>query len=152
DDLAEFADKLNLRDFTLVGHSVGAVVALLYAAKYHDRLKRMILVDGTFTTKPDRVNDMRKKAAQPLPTYPTKEELIAKYKLNPVETTATPEVIRYLASFDAKQNLDGSWQQKFDTNFYAQRDWDTPYESWNSVKVPVLIMKAEQSKRITPQI
>jgi pimeloyl-ACP methyl ester carboxylesterase len=33
-DIAEVVDKLDLRDFVLIGHSMGGMVALVYAAPF----------------------------------------------------------------------------------------------------------------------
>src|SRR5262249_53335734 len=68
------------------------------------------------------------------------------------ETSATPEVVHYLAGHDVRQNEDGRWLQKFDRNFYAQREWRYGFECWSEIRIPVLLMKAEQSDRVTPQI
>ena len=151
-DLAEAAEKLDLRDFTLVGHSVGGVVSLLYAAKYSGRVRRLIIIDSNLTTSSERVAAFRKMALRPADTYASREELITSYKINPNETTASPEVIRHLASHDARQIADGRWQQKFDRNFYSDREWNHGFDCWNDVKIPVLLIKADLSARITPEI
>lgn len=44
-DLAAFIDALGLDRVTLVGHSIGAPQAYLYAARYPDRVTRLILED-----------------------------------------------------------------------------------------------------------
>jgi 3-oxoadipate enol-lactonase len=44
-DLAAFLDALGLRQVTLGGHSIGAPPAYLYAARYPDRVARLILED-----------------------------------------------------------------------------------------------------------
>lgn len=149
-DLAEVAEKLDLRDFTLVGHSVGGVVAVLYAAKYPGRLGRLIIMDSTFMTSPDRVAKFREMAMQEGPSYATKEELIARYKTNPPETSASAEVIKYLAGFDARRGKDGRWRQKFDRKFYLHREWKHGFDIWSGIKVPLLLVKA--SDRVTPKV
>src|SRR5471032_603834 len=53
-DLDEFATKLDLRDFVLIGHSMGGAVALTYAAKYPGRVNRLVIVDTTLHMTPDR--------------------------------------------------------------------------------------------------
>jgi alpha-beta hydrolase superfamily lysophospholipase len=40
-DLAEVAEKLDLRDFVLIGHSMGGLVSLLYAATYPGRTRAL---------------------------------------------------------------------------------------------------------------
>ena len=44
-DLAAFADALNLDTFVLAGHSMGGRNSMAFAAKYPDRLQKLIIVD-----------------------------------------------------------------------------------------------------------
>lgn len=46
DDLIAVADAYQLRIFTILGHSMGAFVAALVAARYPERVDRAVLVDG----------------------------------------------------------------------------------------------------------
>ncbi len=45
EDVEAFADALNLREFTLVGHSLGGATALRYAIRYPHRLERLVLLN-----------------------------------------------------------------------------------------------------------
>lgn len=45
DDLKAFADALNLDRFTLIGHSMGGTVSILFAEKWPERLERLVLED-----------------------------------------------------------------------------------------------------------
>ncbi len=44
EDVEAFADALNLKEFTLVGHSLGGATALRYAISFPRRLKRLVLL------------------------------------------------------------------------------------------------------------
>ncbi len=44
-DLAEFIDALGLEDVTLIGHSMGALHATIYAGTYPDRVRRLVFID-----------------------------------------------------------------------------------------------------------
>lgn len=46
DDLAAALDALGIERLTVVGHSMGAFVALVFAHLYPDRVSRVVLVDG----------------------------------------------------------------------------------------------------------
>src|SRR5689334_2836127 len=43
-DIAKVVDKLDLRDFVLIGHSMGGLVSLIYAASFPGRVSRLIIV------------------------------------------------------------------------------------------------------------
>jgi pimeloyl-ACP methyl ester carboxylesterase len=45
EDLKDFADEQGLESFFLIGHSMGGKVAMKFAAKYPDRIKKMVIVD-----------------------------------------------------------------------------------------------------------
>ena len=46
-DVAAVVEKLDLRDFVLVGHSMGGMVSLVYAATYPGRVGKLVIVDTT---------------------------------------------------------------------------------------------------------
>lgn len=52
DDLKALADALSLERFTLIGHSMGGTVSILFAEKWPERLERLVLED----TPPPYVN------------------------------------------------------------------------------------------------
>lgn len=45
EDLKDFADQQNLPVFDLIGHSMGGKVAMKFAAKYPERLSKLVVVD-----------------------------------------------------------------------------------------------------------
>jgi pimeloyl-ACP methyl ester carboxylesterase len=59
DDVLAVLDALALREIVLVGHSLGALVAIETAARRPDNVRRLILVDapGDFTTLPAEFRD-----------------------------------------------------------------------------------------------
>src|SRR5688500_6395257 len=44
-DVAEVVEKLDLRDFVLIGHSMGGMVSLHYAALHPGRVGKLVVVD-----------------------------------------------------------------------------------------------------------
>src|SRR5687768_10375182 len=58
-DLDKVAAKLDLRDFVLIGHSMGGMVALVYAATYPGRMKRLVVVDTSLNLAEERLAAMR---------------------------------------------------------------------------------------------
>src|SRR5262249_51335078 len=63
----------------------------------------------------DRVSMMRKFGARPAKGYATREELVARYHLEPAETEmASPEVIHRMAMHSGREATDKRWQHKAD--------------------------------------
>ena len=151
-DLHEVIEKLDLRDVVLVGHSMGGLVSLLYAATYSGRLKALVVVDSTLRSTHERVASLHRIGNREGSSYASNEEFIARFKVRPEGTQAVPEVIRYLAERGGRQGADGRWRHKFDRNVYSKRELIDIPPLWDRVKVPVLLVKGGLSDRITPEI
>lgn len=151
-DLDEFAAQLDLRDFVLIGHSMGGAVALTYAALHPGRLAKLVIVDTTLHMTPERIAKLREVGTRPGRTYATREEFVARFRLRPADSSAVPEVLRHLAGHSAQQNPDGTWGHKFDRDVYAVRESIDGLPHWNSIRIPSLLVKGGRSSRITPEI
>ena len=151
-DLAEVAEKLDLRDFVLIGHSMGGTVALEYAATYPGRVARLVLVDTTLQMTPDRVAALREVGARRPGGYATRDEFIERYRLRPAGTTAAPEILRHLAERSCRQDADGAWRHKFDRDVYSTRETTDGLPHWNRIRIPALLVKAARSQRLSPPV
>ena len=151
-DLAEVVEKLDLRDFVLIGHSMGGMAALLYAATYPGRAGKLVVVDTTMHMAEDRIAAIREVGARQGSSYATREEFVARYRLRPTGTTAAAGIIRHVAENGARQHDDGSWRHKFDRNVYTQRVRVDGLPFWNHIGIPALLVKGDRSPRISPQI
>jgi pimeloyl-ACP methyl ester carboxylesterase len=151
-DLAAAIEKLDLRDFVLVGHSMGGMVSLVYAAGYPGRVSRLIVADSTMQMGEDRVATLRDVGTRQGSVYATQEELVARYRLRPSGTLAMPETVRYVAAHSSRQSADGTWRHKFDRNVYARRENIDGMPYWDRIRIPALIVKGDHSPRISPEI
>jgi pimeloyl-ACP methyl ester carboxylesterase len=151
-DIDKAAAKLDLRDFVLVGHSMGGMVSLVYAATYPGRLGKLVIVDTSIQLSEERLATMRDVGNRGGSSYATRDELIARYKLRPGNSLASQEVVRHIAGFSARQFPDGSWRHKFDRRVYGTRESLDGLPYWDRVKVPALLVKGGNSARITPNI
>lgn len=151
-DLHELTEKLDLRDFILVGHSMGGVISTVYAATYPGRAKAFILVDSTIAMPPERIADMNARGNREGRSYADQAELVANYKVRPGGSTAAPEIVRHLAMNSGRPFGDGRWRYKFDRNVYARRERMDSFPFWSRIKIPALLMKGGRSERITPEV
>ncbi len=151
-DLEEVAEKLDLRDFVLIGHSMGGLVSLLYAATYPGRLRALIIVDSTLRMPEERVAVLRNVGNRPGSTYATHEDFLKRYRLRPEGTTAAPEIIRHLAECGGRQLPDGTWRHKFDRNVYAQRNSFDGIQYCDQLTMPTLVVKGGRSLRVSPEL
>ncbi len=153
-DLHELTEKLDLRDFILVGHSMGGVVSTVYLGTYPGRAKAFILIDSTIAMPPDRIANMKAVGNREGRSYADQPEFMANYKVRPAGSTAAPEIVRHLAMNSGRPftESDGRWRYKFDRNVYAMRERMDSYPYWSNIKIPALLMKGGRSARITPEV
>ena len=153
EDINALVEKLDLRDFVLIGHSMGGMVSLVYAAAHPGRMSRLVIVDTIMLMPMERVTRMREFGAMPAKSYATQEELIARYRLEGGETQmAAPEVIHHMAMHSGRQDADGRWRHKADRRVYANFQQIAGVPLWDKVKVPALVIKGEHSTRYTPAL
>ncbi len=151
-DLNEVVEKLELRNFILVGHSMGGVVSTVYAGTYPGRAKAFILIDSTISMPPERIANMNAVGNREGRSYADRQEFLANYKVRPAGSVAAPEVIGHLAANSGRQFSDGRWRYKFDRNVYAKRERMDSFPYWNKIKIPSLLIKGDRSARISPDI
>ena len=151
-DLAQVVDKLDLHDFVLVGHSMGGMVSLVYAATHPGRVAQLVVVDTTMRMSEDRLAAMRDVGSRPGSRYATREEFVARFKLRPPGTTAAPSILRHVAHHSARKADDGTWRHKFDRTVYALRPALDGVPYWQRIRIPALLVKGVRSERITLQI
>lgn len=151
-DVAEVVKKLDPRDFVLVGHSMGGLVSLVYAATYPGRVKKIVAIDSTLVATPDRVGVLHQIGGREGKSYATQRDFVANFRVRPAGTTAAPEILRYLAERSGRQEPDGLWRHKFDRNVYSKRVLLDIPPHWNRIGVPALLVKGGRSDRITPAI
>jgi pimeloyl-ACP methyl ester carboxylesterase len=153
EDLNALVEKLDLRDFVLIGHSMGGMISLVYAARHPGRVGRLVIVDSTMLMPMDRVSKMREFGARPSRGYATQEELVARYRLEPAESQmAAPEVIQRMAMHSGRQDADGRWQHKADRRVYANFQQLAGVPLWEKIKVPALAIKGGHSTRFAPEV
>jgi pimeloyl-ACP methyl ester carboxylesterase len=151
-DIAEVVEKLDLRDFVLVGHSMGGMISLHYAAIYPGRVARLVVVDTTMHMSPERIGAMRQRGSREPTAHATHEAFLARYRLLPAGSTTGPGVVQHLARHAGRQMPDGTWRVKFDSNVFATRERSNGMPFWNRIHIPSLLVKGGLSHRVTPEI
>ena len=76
-DLAGVAEQLDLREFILIGHSMGGLISLVYTATYPGRIRALIIVDSTLRMPEERVAMLRNVGNRPGSRYATHEEFLS---------------------------------------------------------------------------
>jgi pimeloyl-ACP methyl ester carboxylesterase len=151
-DLHALCEKLDLRDFVLVGHSMGGLVSTVYAATYPGRARAFVMIDSSLNLSADRIANMNEVGSREGRTYADLDEFVAGYKIRPSGSNPSPEIVRHLGMHSARQFPDGRWRNKVDRNVYARRVAKNLVPYWAHIKIPALLMRGDRSNRISPQI
>ena len=147
-DIHELTEKLDLRDFVLIGHSMGGMVSIVYAATYPGRARALLVVDSNLAMTPERIAGFQAVADRPAREYATQEEFIENYRVRPGGSTAPPDALRHIAQHSGRRFDDGRWRHKVDRRTYANRELIDSLALWNSIRIPSLLMKGGLSTRM----
>lgn len=120
-DLATFVDQLGLGRFTLIGTSMGGIIAMTYAGDHAERLRGLVLND----IGPD-VEGGSQRITQMVGSRPdefaTLEDAMAyRREVSPITAGRSEEDQRELALGVLRQRSDGRWDWKMDPAYIQQR-------------------------------
>jgi pimeloyl-ACP methyl ester carboxylesterase len=165
-DLSALADIINKFPIYLVGHSLGGIIVLQYSGVFHERVKKVVAIEGLgpppshriFKPASERLRDwienVRSSERRDPKTYPTLEKAVARMmEANP---HLKPEVARNLTLHGTNWNADGSLIWKFD-NFarpfapYGHNIEDAR-EILSKIECPVLLFWGKESWAQDPEV
>ncbi|HEY7415067.1 MAG TPA: alpha/beta hydrolase [Ktedonobacteraceae bacterium] len=149
-DLAHVIDALHLERPVIIGHSLGALISLYFAAHYPDKLSKLVLIDAgaplpwqTPEEQPAWLTAAVSRLGQPIFSY---EEYRALMKQAPHLGPYWNEYIDIYISHDVQRNPDGSVTAQAarsaileeGLHFYEAQ----PAQQWSHVEVPTLLLRA----------
>lgn len=151
-DIEGFCDALGFDRFILVGQSLGAMNALLYASRFPDRVEALVLVDYTPDVQASgggRIHQFVGETA----SATTLDELIEKaVAFNPLRDR---RLLRRSLLHNFRQLPDGSWVRKTDLRGHERarhRLLETAQRQWElvpSVRCPSLVVRGGLSDVIS---
>ena len=120
-DLSELVDQLGLARFTLIGTSMGGIIAMVYAGEHPERLLRLIIND----IGPD-MEEGTQRITQTVGSRPDKfatldDAMAYRRQAMPVMGSRSAEDQRELALGVLRQRPDGRWVWKMDPAYIEQR-------------------------------
>lgn len=153
-DLAEIIDALELDRPVVIGHSLGAMIGVYFAANYPEKLSKLVLIDGggelpwrTIADQPVWLTATVARLGIPISSY---DEFIARLKTAPFLGPYWNEYLDIYFAHDLFQQHDGSMIPKgYPRGVHAdqislEEDW-RPYKLYPSIQVPTLLVRAGQS-------
>lgn len=147
DDLLGLLDYFVLPYANLLGHSLGAVVGLHFAAKYPERVHRLVLVDHGMNTPADARQTINSSFSRLTMTFNSREEHLKFFRESPAYPNWTKYVEQFVA-YDAEVQPDGKVRTKV-LPAAAEEDLNSQYleeflpsRLYSSIKTPTLVLRA----------
>lgn len=147
DDLEALLEHLGRADVILIGHSMGAHVALDHATR-HPKTRALVLID------PSRGGGKRSRRVARLAltfrrTYRSREEAIERYRFLPPSEHASEALRVAIAGHSVREEEGGRWGFKFDPRWFGLPPRPKPDAS--RVSCPTLVIRGAESALLTPE-
>lgn len=135
--------------FHLVAHSMGGRTSIGYASRYNERLKKLVAIDflPEFSHHMARKYNLAFRVAPPV--YPTREEIVPRFRLEPPETVLDRAALDRFAVHCIRQ-VPGGYAWKFDWKLFHVR-YESAMPEFPLVKIPTLIVYGEKSSVMNEQ-
>ncbi|MBI5246707.1 MAG: alpha/beta hydrolase [Elusimicrobia bacterium] len=113
EDIETAREAMGWKRFVLVGHSMGARIALEYARRHGDRLRGVCAID--FLAEPHESSGRRREKVRgrAQPVYADEETMLGKFRLQPPGTLLDEAGLRELGRHGVRKTPEG-WTWKFD--------------------------------------
>jgi pimeloyl-ACP methyl ester carboxylesterase len=148
-DLTAFAAALQLPPFVLVGHSLGGLIALAYAARHSATLRALIVVDMGLRSRSSR--RLLLFSRLPSPVYRDEADLFHRFRLLPEETGVALALLHHIARHSVRLRSDGRLTLKLDRATFIRQPHDVSAQCAN-LMCPTLLIRGEKSKTLSPEV
>jgi esterase len=120
-DLAEFAERLGLDKFVLIGTSMGGIIAMAYAAEHAQRLLGLVINDIGPDPEAGTQRITQMVGSRPDEFASLEEAMAYRRSASPILAARTAEDQHELALGVLRQRADGQWGWKMDPAYIRQR-------------------------------
>ena len=161
-DIAQLLHQKDMAPVTIIGHSLGGSISLLYTALFPDNVKKLVSIEGMGPPPSmiaERLNqpmdkrihnwigDLRKLSGRPPRRYASLED--AFQRMQDENPHLSEDQARHLTIHGSNQNEDGTYSWKFDNYVRAFSPSGLPIEEvWNlygDIKCPTLLVRGLES-------
>ena len=155
-DLRTVIETRGLSRFTLIGHSLGGMVSMLYAARHSAQIERLVLVDISAGRPPvPEGTDLSRVTETPPPgEFETIEAAIA--QVGRALSLAPPEMVAESVRHGMRRTDNGRFVWKYDPSLMQRkRPASAGFDFWDLIKsihVPTLLQYGSHSKVVTPEL
>ncbi|MCS6924619.1 MAG: alpha/beta hydrolase [Candidatus Binatia bacterium] len=145
-DVGEVIRALHLPRPVLIGHSLGGFVAMAYALAAPETVGGLVVIDIGPRLGGSRF--MRLLRTVPPPVYRDEAELISRFRLLPVDTSAPLPLLHHIARQSVRRQVDGSLRLKCDRAALVRGVRDLRAQL-TQISCPTLFVRGEQSRHVS---
>ncbi|HUN49873.1 MAG TPA: alpha/beta hydrolase, partial [Candidatus Sulfotelmatobacter sp.] len=167
-DIAQLLHQTKLTPVTVIGHSLGGAISLMYSGVHPENVTRLVAVEGLGpppkmlaqrAQRPiaDRmtgwIGTLRKLSGRVPRRYPTVEDAFK--RMQEENPHLSPEQARHLTVHGVNQNEDGTFSWKFDNYVRAFPPYGLPdadvHALWSRITCPTLLIRGTESWASDPE-
>jgi esterase len=160
-DIAELVRVLGSSKVTLVGHSMGAAVALRMAADYPQQVERLVLADLGLDSDPESVVQLRGALREAHRPYASVDEYAAVLRAR--HPVAQPDLLQWVAQQTTRCSPSGLIELKYDLRVLAARERATSpasptgkcHDTWRqlaALSCPVMVLRGAASSVLSIRV
>jgi pimeloyl-ACP methyl ester carboxylesterase len=148
-DLARFIQEMRLVRPIVVGHSMGGISVLAFAANFGKLARAAIAIDVALASTPRRDRFLARLKTLPVVLYPDRATAIDRFRLMPNEGAIPPAVLTEIARHSLERTADGRYMFKFDRASFIGSDGIDVLATIKQLEIPTLLIRAELSRIMT---
>jgi pimeloyl-ACP methyl ester carboxylesterase len=151
-DLEAFVDNLKLSQFVLIGHSMGGINAIIYAARHPEQVSALVIVDIGPEIAAAGVERMERERASEPEAFGSEEEAISYMKK--LEPRQSDDFIRYQMKYTLKRDEKGRLTFKYDKKLRGTelRSPTWLWEHVNQIICPSLLIHGAESDMLAAEV
>ena len=149
-DAANFIrEEVRDRQPSVVGHSMGGIVALAFAHRYPELARGVVVVDTAVVSTRGRDRFLHRLKALPTVVYPDLDTAKARFRLMPNEGEIREDRVLAIAEKSLMPAESGGYTLKFDRESFFGGDGLHVMDTIRELRLPTLLVRAGKSRIMT---
>jgi pimeloyl-ACP methyl ester carboxylesterase len=151
-DLETFVDSLKLTEFVIIGHSMGGINAIIYAAQHPDQVSALVIVDIGPEIAAAGVERMERERASEPEAFSSEAEAIS--YMRKLEPRQPDDFIRHQTKYALRQDEKGRLAFKYDKKL-RDTELRSPIWLWEHVSqiiCPALLIHGAESDMLAAEV
>jgi pimeloyl-ACP methyl ester carboxylesterase len=151
-DIEAFVAQLGLDNIVLIGHSMGGISAIIYAARYPELVSRLVIVDIGPEIAAAGIERMERERSSEPEAFGSEEEAISYMKK--IEPHQSDQFIRHQARYALRQDEKGRLRFKYDRTLLGTelRSPQWLWEYLSQVVCPSLLVRSVESDMLAAEV